>query len=101
MSDIENLIKNVDLSDRLDTITALVKQRLCNYIGEDSVPESLNYIVTEVSVARFNQIGSEGTSSYSVSGESMSWSDDLFAPFKADIQRYISKRDSAEKVKFI
>ena len=37
--------------------------------------------MTEAAVRRFNRIGSEGTSSHTVDGESMTWAEDDFALF--------------------
>jgi hypothetical protein len=102
---IKNLLglKDSDSDDVLNTIVDLTEARLQSKIGESAVPDSLSYIVVEVSVARFNRIGSEGLASHSVEGESMSFSDDDFSKFENDIQAYIDKQDDATigRVKFI
>ena len=44
---------------QLDAIVELTQSRLKTLLGSKMVPEELEYIVTEVSVSRFNRIGSE------------------------------------------
>ena len=51
------------------------------------IPEKLNYIIVEVMVKRFNKLGSEGLSSQSVEGLSMSFDLDDFAVYDAVIRR--------------
>lgn len=83
---------------RIHTILSLTSARLKHLLGgADAVPECLAYIVTEVSVSRFNRIGSEGLSSHAVEGETMSWGDDDFAPYMADIESYISGQKSLRR----
>ena len=96
-------IKDSSQDDLLELVINNVTQRLCILIGEKELPKELEYIVSEVSVIRFNRIGSEGYSSHSVEGESMSWSDDDFAGYANEIQAYINESDTNKtgKVKFI
>lgn len=80
----------------LNAIIALTQSRLKVLLGgANAVPESLVYIVTEVSIRRFNRIGSEGLQSHSVEGETMTWPDDDFAPFDDDIQAYLDAQKDA------
>lgn len=82
------------VSDTLiNDIVDLVEAQLKNRLGTDAVPAALDYIVTNVVVARFNQIGDEGKSSMTVEGESASWLTDLFAPFEEDIQKYLDRKN--------
>ena len=96
-------IKDSSQDDLLELVINNVTQRLCIMIGEKELPKELEYIVSEVSVIRFNRIGSEGYASHSVEGESMSWSDDDFAGYANEIQAYINESDTNKtgKVKFI
>ena len=101
---IEQLIKDTDLDTRLTVIESLVTKRLLNLLGGvAAVPDELSYIVTEVSAARFNRIGSEGLSSHTVEGETMQWSDDDFAPYLDDIQAWRDRQDSHEvgRIRFL
>ncbi len=76
------------LYDIIDLVEAQLKNRLG---GIRKIPDSLEYIVDNVVLARFNQIGDEGKASMTVEGESASWLTDLFAPFEEDIQRYLDR----------
>ena len=87
------------LDSKLKIIIATTKARLKMLLGGLDVPENLNYVVTEVSVKRFNRIGSEGITSHTVEGESMSFTDDDFAEFAGDIQAYLDSVASAKKGK--
>lgn len=88
-------------------IISLTESRIKNLLGGvEDVPEQLGYIVIEVSVRRYNRIGSEGLASHTVEGETMSWPDDDFAPFNYDIQAWLDAHpDEAEtnrgRVRFI
>ena len=78
--------------------------RLCLLLGGlPEVPESLEYIVTEVSVARFNRIGSEGMKDHNVEGEAITFTDDDFESFSKDITAYLNAQAASKvgKVRFI
>lgn len=88
----------------VETIMEMVEAQLLVRIGEEEVPYELSYIVINVSVARYNQIGDEGKSSMAVEGESASWLTDLFEPYEKDIQAYLDSRDQASngvRVRFL
>ena len=87
------------LDSQLNIIIANTQARLKMLLGGLDVPESLNYVVTEVSVKRFNRIGSEGITSHTVEGESLSFTDDDFAEFAGDIQTYLDSVAAAKKGK--
>lgn len=74
-------------------------------IVKPSIPASLEYIVTEVTIRRFNRIGSEGLSSHTVEGETMTWPDDDFEPYNSDIQAFLDAQDDPSskrgRVRFI
>ena len=82
--------------DLLSAVISLTESRLKVLLGgAATIPDSLSYIVTEVSIRRFNRIGSEGLQSHSVEGETMTWPDDDFAPFDDDIQAYLDAQEDA------
>lgn len=91
------------LDMKLQLILNSAKKRLKNLLGGAEPPEDLEYIIVEVSVKRFNRIGSEGLDSHSVEGESLSFSDNDFAEFAEDIQAWLNaQKDSKRgKVRFI
>lgn len=100
----KKLINESTIDERLSAITSLVEARLCHKLGGiEEVPEELSYIVDEVSIVRFNRIGSEGLSSHSIEGESMSWSDDDFAPYEDDLRDWLNRQEETKRgrVRFI
>lgn len=108
MDDLLTLLNLEDADDsvkaRLQTIVDITSDRLKNRLGTDEVPSALAYIVTEVSVIRFNRIGSEGLSSHTVEGESMGWTEDDFAAYETDVQAWIDENKGASRrgrVRFI
>lgn len=56
-----------------------------------AIPAELDYIVDEVTIARFNRIGSEGITSESLDGHSATYQDNDFKPYEADITEYINR----------
>lgn len=79
-------IKNED--SKLNVIITLTENRLKTLIGQKEVPNELEYIVTEVSIARFNRIGSEGLSGHTVEGEALTFKDNDFDQYADDIQAW-------------
>ncbi|MEF2640576.1 MAG: phage head-tail connector protein [Lachnospiraceae bacterium] len=96
-------ISDASLDDKLNLIIRLTTSRLKVLLGgAKEIPESLQYIITEVAVIRFNRIGSEGISSHGVEGESLSFTDDDFSGYRAEIQAYLDKVDcTAQKGDFL
>jgi len=98
-------LSNVDDSAVIDVINDCVDvaaSRLLIRIGAETVPEQLGYIVREVAVRRYNRIGSEGVASHTVEGESMSWNEDDFEPFEADINAYLASiHNGKARIKFL
>ncbi len=88
---------------KLLLILKATKKRLKYLLGGIEPPEEMNYIVLDVSVIRFNKIGSEGLSSHTVEGESQSWSSNDFAGYMDDIQAYLDSQQKTTKgrVKFL
>lgn len=82
----QSLIQRVSLI--VDGITRALSIR----IGGVPVPAELGYIVRDVSLSRYNRIGSEGASSHSVEGEEMTWTHDDFAAYAGDINMWIAQQ---------
>ena len=89
--------------DLLTKIISLVTARLKLLLGGIEPPEEMEHIIIDVAIARFNRIGSEGLSSHSVEGESLSFAENDFAPFMSEIQAFLDgqKDNSRGKVRFI
>lgn len=87
-----------EVTSLLNTIISMTQQRLMLRLGTSAVPTELEYIVVEVSVVRFNRIGSERLSSHNVEGESMTWTEeDDFKPYTAEINGWLSQQEEPPK----
>lgn len=82
---------------KLNLILSGTRSRLKALLGGQEPPEELEYIITDVAIIRFNKIGSEGMTSHSVEGESLSFADNDFAGYMDDIQAYIDSQEEARK----
>lgn len=72
-----------------------IEGRLLNRLKQPRVPGELEYIVEEATIKRFNRIGSEGMSSESVEGHSVTFEDngDPLAPYEKAIAIYLGEDD--------
>jgi hypothetical protein len=85
------------LDEKLKLIISTVTARLKVLLGGIEPPESLDYIIRDVSIIRFNKIGSEGMTSHSVEGESLSFGDNDFAGYMDDIQAFLETQKESAK----
>lgn len=94
---------DADRDKLLLLIVSSATARLKMLLGGLEPPESLDYIVREVSIIRYNKIGSEGMESHTVEGESQTFSDNDFAGFMDDIQAFLDtqKESVRGKVRFL
>lgn len=100
LEEVKTLVKGDEA--QLNTIYNQTSKRLLNKLKRSlkdilEIPDELDYIVDEVTIARFNRIGSEGMSSESVEGRSANYNDDYFADFAEDIQGYIDSKDEPDQ----
>lgn len=88
---------------RLRLIISNTTARLKLLLGGIDPPDELDPIIIEVSVIRFNRIGSEGMTGHSVEGESTNYTDDDFAPYASEIQAFLDsqKNGTRGKVRFL
>lgn len=96
-------IADTDKDDLLKLILSMTTARLKVLIGGIDPPDTLDHIILEVSIIRYNRIGSEGMSSHSVEGESNTFTDDDFSGFADEIQAFLdAQKDTTRgKVRFI
>ena len=98
------LLGSADSAVVLEVVSLVEDQLKLRLGGANEIPEGLRYIVVNVAVARYNQLGDEGKSSMTVEGESADWLGDLFAPYAADIQAYLDGKNSTTggvKIRFL
>ena len=96
-------IEDSDQDDKLKLILSNATSRLKLLLGGIEPPETLNYIIIEVAIMRFNRIGSEGLASHTVEGESLSFSGSDFDMFADDIQAFMDSQKESKrgKVRFL
>lgn len=97
-------IKDTLQDDVLNIIVSNVQSRLIIWLkqhaGLDTVPTELMFIVEEMTINRFNRIGSEGMASESVEGKSMTFVEDDFSPYLAILETYTPDNERTGKVMF-
>ena len=96
-------VDDTDLDEKLNLIISMTTDRLKILLEGFEPPEELDHIIIDVSVKRYNRIGSEGMASHTVEGESQSFVDSDFDEFADEIQAFLdSKSDSKRgKVRFL
>lgn len=94
------LLLGIDGSDRddlLKLIISLTTSRLKILLGGIDPPEELDNIITEVSIIRFNRIGSEGMEDHTVEGEKQTFLDSDFAPYMNEIQTWTESQSETQE----
>ena len=87
---IKTLLQINDNDELIYEITEITKEKILNYINEKELPSELEFILVEMAISRFNKIGSEGFSSESTDGKSISYEDD-FEIYKQYLDDYLFK----------
>ena len=81
----------------LELLITTATARLRLLLGGIEPPASMDHVILEVAVARFNRVGSEGMANHSVEGESTSFIEDDFAPFADEIQAFLSTQEESTR----
>ena len=87
---IKTLLQINDNDELIYEIVEITKEKILNYINEKELPSELEFILVEMAISRFNKIGSEGFSSESTDGKSISYEDD-FEMYKQYLDDYLFK----------
>ena len=79
---------------QVEAIYNAIAERLLIRLDETKIPLSLEYVVDEATIRRFNRIGSEGMKSESVEGHSVTYIDgDELAPYESAIVAYLEEQE--------
>lgn len=85
-----------DLQDNLlAVIQSITESHFKAYSNQNTIPEKLNYIIVEVTVKRFNKLGSEGMTVQKVEGLDMTFVVDDFAEYEKIIKRHFASNFEA------
>ena len=87
---IKTLLQIQDNDELIYEIVEITKEKILNYINQEELPSELEFILVEMAISRFNKIGSEGFSSESTDGKSISYEDD-FEMYKQYLDDYLFK----------
>lgn len=90
--DVKKLLSG-STDDKLEVIERRTRERLASLLGVSVIPDSLEYIVFDVTNKRFNRVGQEGMSSYSQEGLSMAFPDSDFSEYASEIDDFKRKDD--------
>lgn len=89
-------------NEQVDIIYEQYKSRLLSYLNRytdvKEVPDELEYILTEVTIARYNRIGSEGMESESMDGHSAKYYQVDLSDYMTEIHAYLDDEKSDDKV---
>lgn len=88
---------DTDQDARLNLLLSMAATRLKMLLGGIEPPESMQHIIVEAAVIRFNRIGSEGLSSHSVDGESLSFTEGDFDGFSGEIQAFLDTQAESSR----
>ena len=94
-------ITNNDNEELLREIIEITKSKILSYINEIEIPIELEFVLVELSIKRFNRIGSEGFTSETVDGKTMSYEESEFEGYEKYLDDYICKNNTNKGFKLI
>ena len=97
---IKTLLQIQDNDELIYEIVEITKEKILNYINEKELPKELEFILVELSIERYNRIGSEGIASESVDGKNVSYEDN-FESFKQYLDDYILRNNKNKGFKLL
>ena len=86
-------ITNNDNEELLREIIEITEAKILNYINSSELPRQLEFVLVELSIKRFNRIGSEGFTSETVDGKTMSYEESEFEGYEKYLDDYICKNN--------
>ena len=86
---IKVLLGITDNDELLHEIMELIESKILSYLNIEKLPKELEYILVELSIERYNRIGSEGLNSESSDGVNFSYDNsNMLEKYKEDLDRY-------------
>lgn len=92
LTDIKKLLTGT-ADEKLTIIEQLTKDRLAVLLLVDDVPKKFNYMITDISIKRFNRISNEGMKSYSQEGLSITFPDSDFDEYADEIRQFKKEQE--------
>ena len=97
---IKTLLNTEGNENLIYEIVNITESKILNYINASEMPKELEFVLIELSIQRFNRIGSEGIASESIDGKSVSYDDD-FVGYKHYLDDYISRNNIQKGYKLL
>ena len=94
-------ITNNDNEELLREIIEITEAKILNYINSSELPKQLEFVLVELSIKRFTRIGSEGFTSETVDGKTMSYEESEFEGYEKYLDDYICKNNINKGFKLI
>lgn len=95
----ELILDSTSFERKIEIIKEITSERLKGILGTDYIPSELNYIVDEVSIKRFNRLGSEGYKTHRQEGLVLEFEESDFDEFADDINRWLDKNKPSQNRK--
>lgn len=77
--------------ETIDVCLSMAQDAVLDYIGRDTLPKGAESIVIKLAVIYYNRLGNEGENSRSEGGISQSFSNDIPADIRRQLQNYPRK----------
>jgi hypothetical protein len=97
---IKVLLGITDNYELLNEVVEITKSKILSYIDKTEMPLELEFVLIELAIQRYNRIGSEGITSETVDGKSVSYEDD-FETYKQYLDDYLSKNKISKGFKLL
>ena len=97
---VKTLLGITDNDELIFEIVEITKSKILNYINKEELPSELEFILIELSIARFNRIGSEGFASETIENKNITYEDD-FEKYKQYLDDYLSRVGQSKGFKLL
>ena len=82
-------------------IINITEAKILSYVNEAELPNELEFVLVELSIKRFNRIGSEGFTSETVDGKTMSYEESEFEGYKKYLDDFVYKNKTNKGFRLI
>ena len=97
---IKTLLNCEGNEELITEIVNITEAKILNYINATEMPCELEFVLIELSIQRFNRIGSEGIASESIDGKNVSYEDN-FESCKQYLDDYIFRNNKNKGFKLL
>lgn len=91
---IKRILELDDKNDLLNEFIAMYSQAICLKVNAEELPKSLEWILIEAVIARYNKLGSEGMKSEKIDIVTMNFHDEVLDQYQKYFDEY--KRQNSD-----